>query len=196
MIRPSAKRLCHPIGLAIGLASGLCACSSSPNGSGMVSGSILGSPLPVSTSISYSEKSSSTGSTTVVLGSWDNGCALGMYTTPKNSQALIFGFAQGSAGATQPVTAPGTFTVVSTPQADGVTVTFVGNDSACAVTSADTGISGTVTLTSVSGTEIDGSFDVVLKTSGPISGTFSAPDCPADDAEGPASSGGPPPACQ
>ena len=181
----------------LGLVAGLAACSASPSGNSTLNGNILGQPLTVQSTYSYTANSETSGSTAVVLGSYANGCALGpQHVTPKNSQALVFVFAQASSGGMQQVTAPGTFMVGKALQPGGVTVTFVGNDSQCVVTSADTGVSGTVTVSAVSGAEIDGSFDVVLSSSGPITGSFSAPDCSADDTQGPASGGGSANTCQ
>src|SRR5262249_17828153 len=146
MLPHRAKLLCLSVCLA--------ACSSGPGGSGMVNGSILGSPLPVNSSLSYSNRSLTAGSTTVVLGTWGNGCALGPNVNPKNSQALIFAFAQATPGGTGPLSMPAAFPVGTSAPAGSVVVTFVGNDSQCVVTSADTAVSGMVTVTAVSGDEI------------------------------------------
>ena len=156
----------------------LIGCSPTSTGSSTVDGTILGMTLAVRSSLSYHTPNSST----VVLGSFANGCALGPHVTPMSSQALGFVFSQAGAGG--PLSGPGTFTVGNTLAPGVVTVTFVGNDNHCVVTSADTGATGTVTVTEASGSGIDGNFDVTLASGSHVSGTFSAPDCHADDVAG------------
>jgi hypothetical protein len=179
-------------------ALGLTCCTESTNGSATVNGSILGRTLTVKTSLSYTTRLSSAtaGSTTVVLGSYADGCALGPHTNPKSSQALVFVFAEASGGGTQPVTHPAEFAVGATPVAGSATVTFVGNDNQCVVTSADSGTSGSVTLTQVSDSEIDGSFDVTLASGAHITGSFHSPNCGADDLVQTSSDGSSSSSCQ
>jgi hypothetical protein len=162
------------------LTAWLAGCASSSNGSATIDGTILGQVMTVQSSLSYTTKTATAGSTTVVLGSWADGCALGPHVGRMKSRALVFSFA-GAAGAGPSVSSPGSFTVAATSAPGSVTVVFVGNDASCVVTSAATGASGTVQVTAVSGSQLDGNFDVVLTSGEHISGSFSAPACAADD---------------
>src|SRR5258706_5055038 len=121
------------------LALGLACCSPSSTGSGTINGTILGGTLAVKSSLSYTTTSQTIGSTTVVLGTWPNGCALGARVNPKNSQALVFVFEEAGAGsATLRVTSPGQFTVGAAPRARVGNLIAVRNDRPCPVTRVDT----------------------------------------------------------
>ncbi len=89
--------------------------------------------------------------------------------------------------------APGTYDIVSFADATGASGTVVaaltGYDATCASTSASPATAGTITITSASSTEIDGSANLTF-ADGRISGAFSAPICQPGSAFAPAAGAG------
>jgi hypothetical protein len=81
-----------------------------------------------------------------------------------------------------PATAPGTFTIAqSFPSTAGqyAQAFYTVWDATCSSSSTmETGVSGTVTLTTVSPAEVAGTFDVTMSGGEHITGSFDAPNCP------------------
>ena len=80
--------------------------------------------------------------------------------------------------------APGTFPLVNSPveggtdaPAEGTLNYFVLYTDACSVSNQDSAISGSVILTRVTSTRLEGTFTAMLETSGAISGDFALDEC-------------------
>ncbi|MGD0528252.1 MAG: hypothetical protein ABSE49_24165 [Polyangiaceae bacterium] len=92
------------------------------------------------------------------------------HANPPNAQALsLVVYGSGT------TVGPGTYTVGSTA-VSGAQVTFAAQDAMCTSTASADATGGTVTLSVVNGTSIEGSFDVTFG-SDHVSGTFDAPVC-------------------
>ncbi len=173
----------------------LAGCAASSDGSGSIQGAIDGMNLHIQTALSstaVTNAAAQTGTSSVVLGTWTNGCGLGPRVNPKSSQALLLVLSQaGTDGLSHPVTKPGTFSVAASAQPGNVTVTFVGNNDQCVVTSAAIGASGSVTVSAASADGLVGTLDVTMTNSDHVTGSFNAPDCAADNSgDGGATDGG------
>jgi hypothetical protein len=146
-----------------------------------VTGTIHGQPISVANAISASVTRSSLHFAAILLGSTPNLCADQMTNTEHPNQASLviwlFDFSTGTAP-----TMPGTFSIYQSappPMAAMVSAEFT--DASCQAITADSvqAMTGTVTLTSVSGNAFDGSFDVALDSGDHVTGDFAPEECPA-----------------
>jgi len=146
--------------------------SGTSSGSATLTGTILGSSFTPEDAISEVGSNS----TFVILTSFSAVCAVAMSdpnATKANSSNLVFDF-YGDATV-------GTFSVPN--QMD---IQFAHFDATCNSPSGESASGGTVTVTQVNATEIDGTFDLFMDsaTTGHITGTFSAPSCAAAESDG------------
>jgi hypothetical protein len=171
---------------AVGLVAAAAACVP-PIGNGgdtpgaIVNGAANGQPVPTTATLGLfgsasqvvngvKETSSYAG---VLITNLANGCAeLQRNGQPANSTALTLFV--NSDTTTVPA---GTYPIDDTQQA---TVSYTVDNSSCETTTNEAAATGSITLTTVSSTVIDGSFDVHMSNGDHLYGTFDAPVCPAN----------------
>jgi hypothetical protein len=94
-----------------------------------------------------------------------SGASVGAYTSkrvPKGSSALSFQLVSYASGGAGPVTAPGTFTLMGGhPGADAFGAEWSFVDASCADTTVSA-TGGTVTVTTASGSQLTGTFDLTF----------------------------------
>jgi hypothetical protein len=188
----------YPLSLGIACTAALLACgggSSSNPAAAAVSGTLGGEPVAATDAIALQGPSSGLApySAWIILTNLPGFCAVEQgHHNPPNAQELtleVFEYV-GALG-------PGTYGIGSSSSQLGEAA-FSATDASCNPTAASASLgvglaaSGTITLSSVSATEITGSFDLTFSPSNHITGTFSAPVCNATVMTFPT---GPAPAC-
>ncbi len=130
---------------------------------GSVQGTVAGQSLSAADSVFYTL----TPQTTVVgIDSVPNLCSYALKNElPKNLVSLGF-------FVSPPITAPGTFTI---DQTKAVTAIWITRDATCAGTSVDA-TAGSITITSLSTTNMSGTFDVMFGQDH-VTGSFNASSC-------------------
>jgi hypothetical protein len=93
---------------------------------------------------------------------------------PPNAQVLTL-----VVGTTGTTVTPGTYTVGSTSSSTA-SVQYDAQDANCVQTTDETASGGTVTLAVVSGSQVEGNFDVTFPGGDHLTGTFTAPVCSVD----------------
>jgi hypothetical protein len=173
--------------LATGAIACASACSAADNpqaGSATLTGTVRGSPIPTSNTtallgpVSVPGSSSDVNALLVIVSNQPAVCAiLARDANPPSSTALEITIA--SLG----VIGPGTFAIgTPNPSGDVVTLDYLVDDSACATLTSRSAhaVSGTVTITAISGSLILGAFDAELDSNDHLSGSISAPVCSVD----------------
>jgi hypothetical protein len=159
-----------------------------------VSGTIGGDSVVATDAIALQGPSSGLipNSAEIILTNLSSFCAVEQgHHNPPNAQELTLSVFEyvGSLG-------PGTYGIGSSSSELGE-ATFSATDTNCNPTAASAGVglatSGTITLSSVSATEIAGSFDLTFSGGDHLTGTFSAPVCNATVVTSPIVTA--PPAC-
>jgi hypothetical protein len=154
---------------------GLMACSSSnaQSGTASVTGTADGNPVGTSSVIGFTIDNTVGGINNTVgatFWSFGNACSasqIGHY--PGTYTELAVG-ALGTA-------LPGTYPVGVGGRGQATYTVYSGTNSTCAATMQERSSGGSVTITTVSSTEVDGSFDVTFPSGDHLSGSFSAPTC-------------------
>jgi hypothetical protein len=155
------------------------ACSSSSSGGGgsgsaSVTGTIQGATVPSNDAVGLSSVASNNGVTEAAVGvivtSVNNACGvLQDHGNPANATALVVEVAaMGSSVAT------GTYNIVSS--GFGATASYAAQDQNCNTTLNETASSGTVTISSNSGSSVSGTFDLTFDGDH-LTGSFTAPIC-------------------
>jgi hypothetical protein len=165
------------------------ACGSSSPGS--VSGTIHGVTYSVGDAISAAVSETDNGVTShfafISLVSIDGACAdIGSNSEPPNVKSLAISLADYNGTVLNAPTATGSYTIYDST-AGGTPPTLYASasagvtDATCTTITADSAsaMTGTVTLTSVSGNVFDGSFDIMMNSGDHVTGSFSPEACPA-----------------
>jgi hypothetical protein len=159
------------------LVATLAACSSSSgggSGTASVSGTIQGAAVPATDSVGLSSVSTQNGVSEAAVGAIitniANACGvLQDHGNPPGATALVVAVsASGGSVAT------GTYGIVS--QGFGATASYATQDMNCNPSLNETATGGSVTLTSVSGSSVSGTFDLTF-SGDHLTGSFSAPIC-------------------
>jgi hypothetical protein len=170
---------------ALALGAAACGGSSGNGGSGgsaSVQGQIGGGSVPTTDTIGV-VGTQTTGGTTpaavayagVVITNVANSCALSQgHHNPPSTTSLVLSVAVE--GAAVP---PGTYAVGASGKT-AVDAQFVRTTATCTSESASVAASGSVTLTTVSSTTLQGSFDITMGSGEHLSGTFTGPVCAVD----------------
>jgi hypothetical protein len=157
-----------------------------------VNGTIHGVAYPVGDSVSAAVTITAQGVTTraafISLVSSSGACAdIGSNSQPPNWKEFGFELGDFNGTAVNAPAAAGTYTIyepttnLTTPPALFAVASARVTDSTCTTITGDTstGMTGTVTLTNVSGDVFDGNFDVTMASGDHVTGTFSPEGCPA-----------------
>ena len=107
--------------------------------------------------------------------------------TPKNVAALVIGAANfdSKTGVLSPPTAPGTHTIATSANASTnaklASLSYVHDDATCQAIQAEgaTGVSGSITFTSIANGVYTGTYDVVLDSNDRVKGSFTSQTCAA-----------------
>jgi len=180
------KRPTSVLGAAC-LALVACGGSGSSNG-GSVSGTVHGSSISIADSVSAAVTATISGTVVhgayILLASTANTCAdVGSDQAHPNEKGLgIILFDVNGTTYTAP-TAPGTYSVyqgTGTPPPKVATLNVYVLDATCKdITASEAkGMTGTVTLTTVSGNLYSGNYDVALDSGDHITGSFDPEECP------------------
>jgi hypothetical protein len=167
---------------AVGLTIALCACGGGNSASGTVEGAVLSVKDGLSFHDSLPGLLPDGGSIYVAgfaLTDVSGTCsAIASHQNPPNATVLSVEVADvqpiaATSYAIHPPTGTPTFALAA----------FAESNATCQSVIGDTAISGTVTFSSVSSSQASGTFDLSFPDAGHLTGTFSAPDCAAFDAE-------------
>ncbi len=157
-------------------------------GSGSGSFTIRGQSFSPAETISTVQTNSSTSVGVVIFSGRSGICALAASNTnPKNTKGLIIVLSNNGAA---PIA--GAYTVTTTFSAGKIAIAqFVSYDNTCNDITAQeaNGASGTVTLTSVSGNALAGTFDITLDSCDHITGGFTGTGCVIPSSTGTATCG-------
>jgi hypothetical protein len=173
----------------------IAACSGTTTGVGgastSVSGTVGGKPVATTDSAGLVGTLSGTGSRAtyagVIVVNKAGVCGLLQgNANPPNATSLTLVVATGSVNTPPPV-GVGTYTISATPpppDANGnvtqASASFSAQDQSCNKTTSLTAQSGSISIKSVSGSDISGSFDVMFPSGDHLTGSFSAPVCNVD----------------
>jgi len=151
---------------------GIVGCGGSSSGG--VSFTIRGQSFTAVETISAVQTTSGTTFGVVALSGRSGSCALAASNTnPKNTKILVIAVTDNFAAATT-----GAFTVAAT-SGKLASVKFISYDATCGDISAQEamGVSGTITLTSVSGNALAGTYDITFDSTDHITGSFTGTAC-------------------
>ena len=160
-----------------------CGSSSGGGGAATVTGTVAGAKVPTTDTIAIVGPLVDTfgdfpeQGVTVAITNLTPACSFaqpGGDSNPPNSTVLLM-----VVGSPEAVT-PGTYSIIATtPTATTINtlLVFEAVDGQCKQTSMHAARSGTITLSTISATAVEGSFDVSLDTGETLSGTFDAPIC-------------------
>lgn len=173
---------------ALFVLAGACGGSSS-SGGGALTGTVHGQSIMIEDAISVAATLS--GGTpqlhgaAIALSTTKDLCADAMSNAQHpNEKAVAIVLFDVNGTSTSTPTAPGTYTIFSgsgTPPAKSASLSVAVTDAMCHDVAAQdaSGVTGTVTLSSVSGNQFSGSFDVVLDSGDHVTGSFDPQACPA-----------------
>jgi hypothetical protein len=139
-----------------------------------VTGTVAGQSVPTTAAAAISSTSSSADTTLeIVYVNVSDICSLAQTNTiPRNSTAFFLAVTT----IMTPVV-PGTYYISAFGQGQGAIGQYLAEDAACAVTKQVDAIGGHITLTTVTGTQVQGAFDVMFPGGDQLSGSFSLPVC-------------------
>jgi hypothetical protein len=168
---------------AVSIGATVAACSSSSGGAGSgtasVTGTIQGAAVPASDAVGLSSVASGGSEAAVgaIITNVASACTvLQDHGNPPGATALIVAVsAMGGSVAT------GTYAVVT--QGFGATASYATQDATCNTSFSENASGGSVTLTTVSGSTVAGTFDLTFG-SDHLTGSFSAPICSYAPADG------------
>jgi hypothetical protein len=161
--------------------------SGAGSGSGSITGTVNGSTFDVKSALTAQVTvSPGVNIQAIVMTDVPDACAIitGGHS-PKNAQIAIMGVGNFSGSTVTPPTAPGTFHLFPSTggPADPAVAIFMyqKTDALCVEGGKVSSSSGTITLSSISGSNVAGTASILLQDSaaGTIAATFSAVDCPA-----------------
>jgi len=160
----------------VSILAALPACSSSSggggNGTASVTGTIQGATVPAGDAVGLDSVASGSSEAAVgaIITNVASACSvLQDHGNPPGATALVVAVsAMGGSVAT------GTYSIVS--QGFGATASYTTEDTTCNTSFSENASSGSVTLTTVSGSTVAGTFDVTFG-SDHLTGSFSAPIC-------------------
>ncbi len=160
----------------VSILAALPACSSSSGGGGdgtaSVTGTIQGAAIPASDAVGLSSVASGSSEAAVgaIITNIASACSvLQDHGNPPSATALVVAVsAMGGSVAT------GTYGIVS--QGFGATASYATEDATCNTSFSESASSGSVTLTTVSGSTVAGTFDLTFGGDH-LTGSFSAPVC-------------------
>jgi hypothetical protein len=165
----------------LGVLTALACSSSGGGGSATVMGTVAGMEVPTTDAVAvvgplvYTFGAFTQPGVVVVISNKNDLCSIARSTVnPPNSTELII-----AVGIPQAVT-PGIYTITTSMPLETTSNALLGFEAAdaeCKVASPHGARSGTITLSTISSTTVDGSFDVALDTGEKLSGTFRAPVC-------------------
>ena len=167
--------------------------NSKTTGSGTVTGTVAGKSFGAKDAAFVSQNLSgfafSGTSTAVLLTDFVNVCSLETAKkTPPNGQNLFLALAAlDNTGTAHPPTATGDYLVLSsvsdstTPNSLRSDVYYELDGPDCQKSNGYVGTSGKVTVTSISSTQIKGTFDLSLKSGDHLTGSFDSKSCPGMD---------------